>query len=328
MSGEKIRRYVGSRPWRFVVGLMEAGVVVALGFAVLGLFARWHWVLDLMAQFRLQYFWAAMVGVVLFGVRRRRVWCGVCGVAAVVMGVSMAGYWVPRSGGGDGEVVGETLKLVSYNVYASNDRYEDVVAFLREENADVVLLLEVNWQWAGKLQELRELYPYEQGQVRAGSFGIRLMSKVPFSESAVKIIGEIGVPSVEVVIEALGGDLRLFGTHPAPPRGGDLSRFRNEQLVAMGRHLGEYRGEAMVVAGDMNVAPFSPHFREFLRATGLRDAARGYGLSPTWNRRVPWLTVPIDYVLVSEEIVVLEHRVGPALGSDHSPVIVTLGRRD
>ncbi|MEM8954507.1 MAG: endonuclease/exonuclease/phosphatase family protein [Verrucomicrobiota bacterium] len=312
-----------------VVGLAEAAVVLALGFALLGLLARWHWLLDLVAQFRMQYFCAALVGLFLFGVRRRWVWTGVCGLAALVMGVSMAGYWFPwRGESGDGGEALETLKIINFNVYTRNTRYDDVMAFLQVEDADVVLLLEYNWQWASHLEKLRELYPHQVGQTRTGSFGIRLFSKIPFAESGVRVIGKLGAPSVDVVLGERGGGIRLFGTHPAPPRSGELSQLRNEQLVVMGGYLESFRDDRMIVAGDFNVSPFSPHFREFLQATGLRDSARGFGLKPTWNRRAPWITVPIDHVLVSSGIDVLEHRVGPAFGSDHHPVIVTLGLRN
>jgi len=39
------------------------------------------------------------------------------------------------------------------------------------------------------------------------------------------------------------------------------------------------------------------------------------------------LRVPIDHCLVSSELAVVNHEVGPDLGSDHFPVLVTLACR-
>ena len=98
------------------------------------------------------------------------------------------------------------------------------------------------------------------------------------------------------------------------------------KLGIMNGHLSQHQGKALVVAGDFNVTPFSVHYGDFLKGTGLRDSALGFGISPTWNRRFPWVAIPIDHVFVSDDLVVMDRRVGPACGSDHSPVIVTLGR--
>ncbi len=73
--------------------------------------------------------------------------------------------------------------------------------------------------------------------------------------------------------------------------------------------------------------PWSPHFRRLLRDSELRDVARGRGLSPTWYPTPLPLGIPIDHVLVSDEIGVAQREVGPDLGSDHRAVRVELSFR-
>jgi endonuclease/exonuclease/phosphatase (EEP) superfamily protein YafD len=76
--------------------------------------------------------------------------------------------------------------------------------------------------------------------------------------------------------------------------------------------------------GDLNVTPWSPYFQELLAATGLRDSARGWGLQPSWPTMSLLLRVPIDHCLISPELHVTERTLGPDIGSDHFPLLVTL----
>jgi len=80
----------------------------------------------------------------------------------------------------------------------------------------------------------------------------------------------------------------------------------------------------LVLAGDLNTTPFSGVFTRFVRDSGLRDSNLGFGISPTWMRKTPWFAIPLDHVLVSDDLLVYDRRLGPACGSDHNPVIVEL----
>jgi endonuclease/exonuclease/phosphatase (EEP) superfamily protein YafD len=80
----------------------------------------------------------------------------------------------------------------------------------------------------------------------------------------------------------------------------------------------------VIVAGDLNATPWSHGFRQLVRLRGLCDSAVGRGVQATWNahRWVP--RIPIDHVVVSPEVRVMDRRVGPDVGSDHLPVEATL----
>src|SRR5690606_12763568 len=98
---------------------------------------------------------------------------------------------------------------------------------------------------------------------------------------------------------------------------------RNRQLERLAA-LRAASPEPLLVLGDFNCTPFSPHFRDWLDAGGLRTtlARRGVGIS--WPTFLPVLGIAIDHVVVSSEFTVLEHRRLPAFGSDHYPIMARI----
>ena len=76
--------------------------------------------------------------------------------------------------------------------------------------------------------------------------------------------------------------------------------------------------------GDLNCTPFSPWFDRLLTRGLLRDSAVGLSLKPTWSSGPWWL--PLDHILLGGKWEVRERRVyEDRLGSDHFPVMATLG---
>ncbi|NJM07606.1 hypothetical protein HC891_17630 [Candidatus Gracilibacteria bacterium] len=55
----------------------------------------------------------------------------------------------------------------------------------------------------------------------------------------------------------------------------------------------------------------------------LYDSAIGYGIQGTWPSSLPpLLRIPIDHCLVNAQISIVARSVGPALGGDHTPLLV------
>ncbi|NEP46367.1 MAG: hypothetical protein F6K35_47090 [Okeania sp. SIO2H7] len=99
----------------------------------------------------------------------------------------------------------------------------------------------------------------------------------------------------------------------------------------MGSYLGQLThpetsassAEPIIVAGDLNVTPWSPHYRDLMMRSGLKDARRGFGLLPSQSSfmpQVPIFAIPIDHSFVSNDVQVVDIYVGPNVGSDHLPI--------
>jgi len=73
---------------------------------------------------------------------------------------------------------------------------------------------------------------------------------------------------------------------------------------------------------DPFTTPWSAVFGNLLKASNLRDSSRGRGVQPTWPARLPLFWIPIDHFLHSPELQVISKRTGPAVGSDHLPLLI------
>jgi endonuclease/exonuclease/phosphatase (EEP) superfamily protein YafD len=115
----------------------------------------------------------------------------------------------------------------------------------------------------------------------------------------------------------------LIVSHPLPPGSAEYSRLRNDQLRALAAKVRE-SNVPTIVLGDLNATPWSPYFRELLRASGLRNTSQGRGLYGSWPAGLPIGRIPLDHCLVSPSLHVMDKQLGPQVGSDHLPVVIDL----
>ena len=134
-------------------------------------------------HFRVQYFWLlGIAGLLLLCAKRRRLAALVL-VASLLNLIAVAGiYWPASSKPGAAEM----LKLVSFNVLGENQRYDDVVAFLRSEQADLVLLMEVQPAWKECIEQLRDLYPHQLVEARPGILALHYSAAIRWKLPASK----------------------------------------------------------------------------------------------------------------------------------------------
>jgi endonuclease/exonuclease/phosphatase family metal-dependent hydrolase len=132
-----------------------------------------------------------------------------------------------------------------------------------------------------------------------------------------------GLPSLVVQLGIDGRNLMVLGLHTRWPL---LPRLATARDVALYEAANMMRGQglATVALGDLNATPYSPVYERFLGNAGLRDAMDGRGWQPTWRAGFWPLALRIDHVLVSPDLCVEHAEVGPAVGSDHRPVIARL----
>jgi endonuclease/exonuclease/phosphatase (EEP) superfamily protein YafD len=309
----------GSRLLHVVASLAAMGTVIVVLFTVCGFAARWWWRFDQVCHFRVQYFWMLTIAAaVLLAAKRTRLAQVAAAVAIVNLVVIVPVYWPPWQP----HIIGPSLRVVSFNLFSHNSQQHEVLTFLREQKADVVLLMEVSLAWADAIETLHDVYPYQHVVSRSDNFGIAMLSRLPWENVQTLELGSSGLPSIAADLADNGGNILILGTHPLPPGSRELTELRNEQLVAVAQFIRAHKRETILV-GDLNTTNFSPSFRDLLHRTGLSDSRRGYGVQASWGP-FPGLEIAIDHALVSPGFAVTARRVGPHLGSDHRPLIVDL----
>jgi endonuclease/exonuclease/phosphatase (EEP) superfamily protein YafD len=307
-----------------VFALIAAGGLV-FSATLMGFAGKVWWVFDLFSHFRLQYFLSALaVTILLAGFRSFRVAAGF----ALCVAINLACI-IPHYVGGVDEGSGGafSLRMATINVNNPSQRYDLVREFIFESAPDVLLLIEIDNRWAVAMEELHALYPYRKLEPREGFFGIALYSKIPLTACEVIRFGEAALPSIVAKIEHEGKLLTLVGTHAHPPVSGARARLRNNHLEALAGYMGSLPGPKLVL-GDLNISPWSAYFNGLLERSGLVMGSKGQGIKATWPADSPFFLIPIDFCLVSGELLVKSYTVGRNVGSDHYPIVVELGLKE
>ena len=317
-----------------IAGCGLIGVVVT----IVSMMATQHWVADLFAQFKLH--WAFGLFVVLIGLAILKRWRMflVCFVALVINAIPiwpyMVGPLVRVSGiesqaSSDDSLQEARFRIISLNVLTRNGRYQSVIDLLRAEQADFVILMEIDAAWKKALEPLNDVYEFTRFETREDNFGIAFLSKHAWSSIEVFPSQTLQLPSIDVRFDAADGlasfdlpkPLRIIGTHPIPPLSQGNTRARDEQLQNV---AGRFDSSSFnVMAGDFNLAPWSPVFADILSTGDLQDASVAFGVAPTWYVFPTWLgALKIDHVLHGPDVLATGHRVGMDVGSDHRAVVV------
>jgi endonuclease/exonuclease/phosphatase (EEP) superfamily protein YafD len=309
---------------RLIRRLLQLAIAGLALVTVFGFAARAFWLLELFSHFRVQYGLAFLVCAALAIALRRPRLSGIALIGAALNLSCVVPLFLGSGQGGDVASV-PSVRVMLLNVNTTMGDPAAVRRLVVTEDPDVLLLQEVSASWLQHLHAVLVEYPYTVTQPRDDNFGIALYSKFPLSNTRVVLSPEVGVPSIRANLTIEGQRVCLIGVHTVPPKSGDMARARNLHLQQV---AGWVDSELpTVLFGDLNVSPYSPYFGDLLRSSGLRDSMCGYGVQASWPTMCPWLHIPLDHVLISEQLMVQERRVGPNAGSDHFPVLFSFAWR-
>ena len=292
-------------------------------FTVLSVFASLFLLGELLVHFKVFYLLGALASAGAFALGRR--WRSLV-FAAVLVAIHLPGVvvWYLPAPSTLADAVEINLRIVTANLLKSNLKHDLFLEFIEDADPDVIFIQELDGAWANSLYALDEDYPYNAVIPSPGDFGVALFSRIPLDPVEITYFTDSVLPWVHAELTVNGRHLSILSYHIWPPVSRDRLETRDGDLDFLAKYVADAE-DLVLVAGDFNVTPWSPSYKKMIRASGLKNARRGFGIKPTWAAiPSPIALLPLDHVLLSPEIAVKSLRVGPRIGSDHRPLIVDL----
>jgi endonuclease/exonuclease/phosphatase (EEP) superfamily protein YafD len=308
--------------WSRAVSVALIGTAAA---SLAALLAPLGWPFELFAHFRWQVGIAALA-LLLASLVLRRPWMMVVACVTVVMqwlpGVFMSG----RAAAHEPTALtcrDDPLRIVTANAWFASTDHAQLVAWLSHSDADIIALQEITPQWALALESLAQTYPYRKMMPREDPYGIALLSRWPIDDVRSMDFAGDGMPTLVANVDVHGRKLRVIALHTRWPVTPELQVARDRALQ-QATALALTQPDATILLGDLNLTPYAPAFARLVSESGLQDALAGEAWRPTWQAGFWPLALPIDHVLVPRRSCVTGHEIGPYVGSDHRPLLVTL----
>ena len=301
-------------------GLVLSVLLLLLALAGLAApFFAGRWIeLDLFSHLRLHF-----IGVAVFAfvaVFCRRAWplvlagglCAVPVIVSILPSLSLSSRQIEQTV--DGEV---PVKVLTYNTWFSNQDWPGLEAYLRMEDADVVVMMEFGGSKRPLLENLKELYPHQADCIDVKNCRLVLLSKRPFVDSGHKTKWQ-GPPIIWARYGDDLGSLTVVGTHLWRPPTASVQLQQVRELARQALKL----GDPIVVAGDFNATRWSFVLDEFETSSGMGRLS-GDPTWPTFFFGFPQFG--IDHIFISSGIRALGRPSrGQDIGSDHLPLSATL----
>jgi endonuclease/exonuclease/phosphatase (EEP) superfamily protein YafD len=297
---------------RILAGLVWAGWAVGVLATALGFAAPWIPAFDLVNNGRPL---VALVTVALLlaaaSLREPPLIRPTAALAVLQVGLLLL-PWARAADSAPGRA--PALRLVTFALGADNDRFDDIADFILGTGADIVLLQQVSCSANERLiPKLRAAYA--NAFVSAdGCDGQALLAKRPWASVGQVITGARRPLLVTARFQWTNTVFTLTGARLSDPlapteQAADMARLR--------AHLAT-QGSAQIVAGALNLTPFAWKFAQ-LESAGFGQHATYLA---TWPGGRPLLL--LDNVLSTDGIASVRVTIGPALGSDHRPLIADI----
>jgi endonuclease/exonuclease/phosphatase (EEP) superfamily protein YafD len=282
--------------------------------------ARLSWFLELFSHFAVQYLVLLALAGSLCVVFRLWPWA-LLALLAAVPNALVVGPYLPGLISTPALAATMPVSLIAMNLLYRRQDTAATRAYLERQDADLLILSEITPRWREQLRQLEGTYPYFVIRARPNPWGMALYSKYPLQSVEDLDLGDDRSSHLRALVQLPVGLAEVYAVHLASPPSPRRARQRNTQLRRLAERVAASDpGVPKIVAGDFNSTPFSPYFQDLLRAAGLRDGRRPFGLQATWPMWPLPLWIPIDHCLVSHDVTVTRVATGPATGSDHLPV--------
>ena len=295
--------------------------ISAIAFSLAEYLSSWHRYFEFTTGYKLQFLLMSLCSLSYFLLTRRKLGIILCWFCITINLAEIVPWYMNRPPIPVAEY--QSLKALSYNVLWSNKDYGRAIALIAKEQPDIAIFQEVISGWSPALTALKSNFPYH---IKSEKQEMEVYSKFPLLDPETILYGSYR-GSIAADLQVGDRKIKFVATHAYPQlywgQGG--WEIRNQQLRGLKKYA--QQSQPVVIMGDLNVSMWSPYYRSTIASSGLRNARQGLGVLPTHSIIAPQfaaLSAPIDHCLVSSDIQVKDFRLGPAIGSDHLPIIAEL----
>ncbi len=330
----RLRRLADTPVARFLRDSALSGLRLLVGGLALGLLmstlatllARHWWAFDLTTHFRAHYVAVALVGVPLAAALRWRAVAVAIAVLAIPHAIALSSVIPFGTTQAVAAAPATPVRVSTINAYWANWDGDALLGYVAETDPDILVIQEADRRWRDTLLAIGARFPHAVPQDWREARDVIVFSRFPITGGARRFPEGQGFHYQTADLDVAGRTVTLIGVHPPLPAGPRFTAMRNGYFAAIAE-IAAATDHPVIVAGDFNSTVWSPHFADLTEAAGLRNAADGRGWHPTWPSWLPLAGIPIDHILVSDDVLVHAVHRGPHIGSDHYPVTADLALR-
>ena len=314
-----------------LVGLIRAVIVlfgsVAVAATIAGFFGSTWWIFDLAADYRFPLMVTLVLVAIAYGLGYGRAAAVIFLIAAVVNAVLIVPLWISQQPKARTE---DNLRVVTFDVEGHAENRDEILSWLGSVGARIVFLQGTDAGWSADISAAG--LPYRTLAVPDDApSGTTVLARSDVDATLAP--NDDGSPYVEIVTTLGGATLTLIGVDTEIPRSSEEAETRLALFATVADRVAAVETRVAVV-GNLSTTRWSHAFRVLASDPPLRASEDGSGYWATWNAfpsfNIPAVQrifgLPLDHVLLSEDLTTTARLVGPDLGPNHRGVVVDIAR--
>ncbi len=285
------------------------------------------WPIENFTNFPVQYLLAGMALTVLAALLRAPISAVIAAVVVIVNGLAVGATLGSEA---RPATAGTRVTLGHLNAQTREIDTAALGEWLAQNRPDVFVVLD---PLQGDVARIERVAPGFRMRTTGSRRGVRadfirtvVLSRVDVTSVDHPADPGFGASAVEMTVPTPDGtvDVVAFGTES--PTSPSRAHHRDQALNAAAR-WSRAHGARRVVMGDFNATPWSPAFRRLLHDGGLGNSLDGFGLQVSWPESNVLVRIPIDHALLGPSLAATARGTGPAFGSQHRALRVTVAPR-
>jgi len=210
--------------------------------------------------------------------------------------------------------IAHDVKFLQFNLNFRNKNIHKLDAYLQAESIDILSLQEVTNKHRELLQQFKD-YPYQSYCNFTTIGGVALLSKYPFVPNSGQCIEGKGLlwKQIKIANRVINvASLHLYWPFPYN---------QSKQITTLSKTLKSIPSPK-IIAGDFNAVAWSYTLSRINRLSKTKVVSGvHYSLNFGDPQSLFYIQLPIDHILLSQDLRSQKIRVAKSLGSDHLPLV-------